>query len=301
MIGKLSFILSVFILSIALLGCDTPECCGFGCGILGGSQSADCGASSSPPEPFMGFRGPGDIAVTIDGDFVVIDSGAVLHVDQTTGDRTIISQFAPLDKDRTGGGPRLGNNGIAVTTDGDFVVIGSDSVVHVDQTSGDRTILSDDRTGGGPGFLFSKDIAVTIDGDFVVIGFVDGLDAVVHVDQFTGDRTILSDDSTGSGPGFGISVGIAVTTDGDFVVIEFVPDLLGLGAVVHVDQFTGDRTIISDDGTGSGPGFENPEDIAVTTDGDFVVIDEGLDAVVHVDQITGDRTILSDATTGTGP
>ncbi len=98
-----SLILSVFILSIALLGCDTPECCGFGCGILGGSQSADCGASSSPPEPFMGFRGPGDIAVTTDGDFVVSETeariNAVVHVDQITGDRTILSDAT------TGTGP----------------------------------------------------------------------------------------------------------------------------------------------------------------------------------------------------
>jgi hypothetical protein len=197
-----SLILSVFILSIALLGCDTPECCGFGCGILGGSQSADCGASSSPPEPFMGFRGPGDIAVTIDGDFVVIDSGAVLHVDQTTGDRTIISKFAPLDKDRTGGGPRFGNVGIAVTIDGDFVVIdsGLGAVVHVDQITGDRTILSDDSTGGGPGFLIPKYIAVTTDGDFVVSETEARINAVVHVDQITGDRTILSDATTGTGP-----------------------------------------------------------------------------------------------------
>ncbi len=148
-----SLILSVFILSIALLGCDTPECCGFGCVILGGSQSADCGASSSPPEPFMGSRGPGDIAVTIGGDFVVIDSGlgAVVHVDQITGDRTILSD------DSTGGGPGfLIPKYIAVTIDGDFVVIGSVTVVHVDQTTGDRTILSDDSTGGGPGFLIPK-------------------------------------------------------------------------------------------------------------------------------------------------
>jgi hypothetical protein len=198
----------------------------------------------------MGFIGPGDIAVTIDGDFVVIDSGALVHVDQTTGDRTIISKFAPLDKDRTGGGPRFGNNGIAVTTDGDFVVIGSDAVVHVDQFTGDRTIISDATTGtgSGPGFENPEDIAVTIDGDFVVID--EGLGAVVHVDQFTGDRTILSDDSTGGGPGFLIPKYIAVTIDGDFVVSETEARIK---ALVHVDQFTGDRTILSDATTGTGP------------------------------------------------
>jgi streptogramin lyase len=103
-------------------------------------------------------------------------------------------------------------------------------------------------------------------------------------------------ESIGSGPGFEDPVGIAVATDGDFVVID-----PGLEAVVHVDQTTGDRTILSDANTGSGPGFEDPRGIAVATDGDFVVVDLGLEAVVHVDQTTGDRTILSDANTGSGP
>jgi hypothetical protein len=55
------------------------------------------------------------------------------------------------------------------------------------------------------------------------------------------------------------------------------------------------------DSIGSGPGFEDLRNIAVATDGDFVVADLGLEAVVHVDQTTGDRTILSDADTGSGP
>jgi len=96
-------------------------------------------------------------------------------------------------------------------------------------------------------------------------------------------------ESIGSGPGFIVPRGIAVTTDGDFVVVD-----LGLEAVVHVDQTTGDRTILSDASTGSGPMFVTPRGIAVATDGDIVVVDSGLDAVVHVDQTTGDRTIISD-------
>jgi streptogramin lyase len=55
-------------------------------------------------------------------------------------------------------------------------------------------------------------------------------------------------DSIGSGPGFVTPFGIAVATDGDFVVVDG-----GLVAVVHVDQTTGDRTILSDASTGSGP------------------------------------------------
>jgi len=52
----------------------------------------------------------------------------------------------------------------------------------------------------------------------------------------------------GSGPGFINPLAIAVATDGDFVVVDGV-----LEAVMHVDQTTGDRTILSDASTGSGP------------------------------------------------
>ena len=44
-----------------------------------------------------------------------------------------------------------------------------------------------------------------------------------------------------------------VEIDGSLVVIDF-----GLEAVIRVDPVSGDRTIISDEGTGSGPGFVGP-------------------------------------------
>jgi len=55
-------------------------------------------------------------------------------------------------------------------------------------------------------------------------------------------------ESIGSGPGFVTPRGIAVEADGSLVVVD-----LGLQAVVRVDPVSGDRTIISDASTGSGP------------------------------------------------
>ena len=52
----------------------------------------------------------------------------------------------------------------------------------------------------------------------------------------------------GSGPAFVSPRGIAVEADGSLVVVD-----LGLDAVVRVDPVSGDRTIISDASTGSGP------------------------------------------------
>ena len=54
-------------------------------------------------------------------------------------------------------------------------------------------------------------------------------------------------------------------------------------------------------GTGAGPDFADPHDIAVEASGDLVVADPGLVAVLRVDPVTGDRTIVSDAGTGAGP
>ena len=194
-----SFILLVFMISIPLLGCDTPECCGLGCGILGGSASCH---HSPPSVPFKGFHNPADIAVTADGDFVVTDNRSVVYVDQFSGDRTIISQSATLDIDRTGGGPNLGFSRIAVRADGDFAVIGTHNglyaLANVDQNTGRRTILSDEKTGSGPDFFHPSDFALTTTGDFVVLNNVTGLGGngeIMLVDQDTGDRSIISDEA----------------------------------------------------------------------------------------------------------
>ena len=210
---------------------------------------------------------------------------------------TIISQFTPLDKDRTGVGAQIGINRISLRADGDFAVLGGNAVANVDQTTGNRTIISDKNSGLGPELFFVKDLAVTPDGDFVVVD--NGLDAVVHVDQITGDRTIISDENTGFGPNIEVPVSIESTADGDYIVLD--TGLTFIWSIIHVDQLTGDRTIISDETTGMGPFFDMPADITVTPDGDIVVVDNGLDAVVYVDQITGDRTIISDELMGNGP
>ena len=264
---------------------------------------------------FMDVRG---IAVEADGSLVVVDAGhdAVVRVDPTTGDRTIISMIImdPADEDDPGRGVGLAFTnlrGIAVEDDGSLVVVDrqDDVVGRVDPETGDRMIISDNEMGMGPDFMDPFGIAVEADGSLVV---VDGkLDAVVRVDLTTdnmGNRTIISGidpnrvyDMVGMGPAFVAPVGIAVEADGSLVVVDS-----NLRAVVRVDLTTdnmGNRTIISkridtDDEidmnmVGSGPAFGLPSGIAVEADGSLVVVDSGLDAVVRVDPTTGERMIIS--------
>ena len=79
-------------------------------------------------------------------------------------------------------------------------------------------------------------------GFLLILGFI-SLGAIGGCNNNGGDS-----DRIGSGPGFVNPVGIAVEADGSLVVTDF-----GLEAVVRVDPISGDRTIISDANTGSGP------------------------------------------------
>ncbi len=251
-------------------------------------------ASAATAMVFVGafLSDPNGIAIEGNGQLVVVDSDldAVVRVDPTTGDRTIVSDAV------TGAGPAFSFlQGIAVEASGQLVVVddGLNAVVRVDPTTGDRTIVSDAATGAGPAFGFPRGIAVEASGQLVVVDR--DLDAVVRVDPSTGDRTIVSDAATGAGPNFTAPRGIAVEASGQLVVVDG-----SLDAVVRVDPPTGDRTIVSDDATGAGPAFSFPLDIAVEASGQLVVVDGGLDAVVRVDPSTGNRTIVSNTTIGKG-
>jgi len=83
--------------------------------------------------------------------------------------------------------------------------------------------------------------------------------------------------------------------DGDCVL----PDA-DLNAILAIDPATGDRTVVSSLGRGSGPVLDFPRAVDFELDGQIIVIDELLQAVLRVDPATGDRTVVSDAVTGTG-
>jgi len=79
-------------------------------------------------------------------------------------------------------------------------------------------------------------------GFLLILGFI-SLGAIGGCNNNGGES-----DSIGSGPGFITPLTIALEADGSLVVTD-----RGQEAVVRVDQVTGDRTILSDANTGSGP------------------------------------------------
>ncbi len=70
--------------------------------------------------------------------------------------------------------------------------------------------------------------------------------------------------------------------------------------VVSVDPITGNRTVISSDGSSSGSILRRPTGIAIEASGSLVVVDAELNGIVRVDPVTGDGEIVSDANTGIG-
>src|SRR5262249_51885670 len=109
--------------------------------LLSGCTNPDCTETIGSG---LNFDLPRSLAVEHDGHLVVPDNrlNAVVRVDPTTGDRSLVSGQG------RGGGPSTPNvEGIAVEANGALVVTSSSGggVVRVDPVNGDRTIVS------GPG------------------------------------------------------------------------------------------------------------------------------------------------------
>jgi streptogramin lyase len=139
---------------------------------------------------------------------------------------------------------------IAVEADGSLVVVDQafGAVVRVSPSTGDLTLVSGLGSGTGPPLVFPGGIAVEADGSLVVVDrdiFPDS-GAVVRVNPVTGDRALISrfdrktNTSIGNGPLLVSPADIAVEADGSLIVVDTT-----LRAVLRVDPFTGNRTLIS--------------------------------------------------------
>ncbi|MCA9431123.1 MAG: hypothetical protein KC940_11500, partial [Candidatus Omnitrophica bacterium] len=127
------------------------------------------------------------------------------------------------------------------------------------------------------------------------IAYVSDRDAgrILKVDLSNGARGVLSGPvpgggSAGSGPAFLAPTGMTDDTNQNLYVADS-----GLAAIFHVDQMTGNRSIISGFGIGSGVNFMEPNDVAREASGSLLVSDLGLDRILRVNPNTGARRILS--------
>ncbi len=182
-----------------------------------------------------------------------------------------------------------GQAGVAVEADGRVAVIDNlrEALFRVDPQTGDRVILSDDRTGTGLEFGSPHGVAIESGGSLLVTD--SSKDAVLRADPMTGDRTVVSRRGVGEGEEFVSPRGIEVAPDGRLLLVDQVVE-----ALFEIDPVTGDRTIASGPDVGLGPEFLDPQDLAIEADGHYLVTNDDLSSLFRVDAATGDRTILAE-------
>ncbi len=206
---------------------------------------------------------PADVIVRNDGKLIVSDasSDSLVLVDPVTLERSILSGSG------VGNGPNfLSPIGMAFDVNGDILVTtveplaGTSALFRVNALTGDREIVSADDMGSGPGPDFWSDVVVDGDGRVLVTNFDGPLQqsrGVLSVDLMTGDRAIVSALGTGVGPTLIQPWGIGIEADGNILVTnESFPIE---DSLIRIDPATGDRTIVSGFGVGSGPNLQNPQ------------------------------------------
>jgi hypothetical protein len=113
----------------------------------------------------------------------------------------------------------------------------------------------------------------------------------------------LSDDTSPAGsPDLDYPRGLAFLPDGDIVVTD--KGHIANPVLIDIDPRTGARTLISGDGTGSGPELREPYTVAVEASGDILVSDAdimGNPELLRISPDTGNRAIVTGGAVGSGP
>lgn len=280
------------------------------------------GAGAGSGEPWLS---PGDLAITADGRAFVLDTGpaTVVQVDPRTGARSTFAKLGDLTPE-TSWNPlslSLGEPGELLVTD-----LTLSRVIALDLATRRRRLVADPLVGSGPRLTGALDAVRAPDGAVVVASVTgsllriapDGTRTVLSgrerqarpvkllptyaavvggqavVCDPVGNRLLrgpaaaplrlreLSGEKRGAGPRLRRPHALEIA-DGAAIVLDRV------GTLMRVDLDTGDRTLISGEGRGSGPMPVNGVDPVVTSDGSIYVLDRGTAQLLHVDPKTGDR------------
>jgi hypothetical protein len=120
-----------------------------------------------------------------------------------------------------------------------------------------------------------------------------------------GVSTLTTDSAPAGSPDLDYPSGMAFLPNGDIVVADDGRTNGAHPIVVQVNPHTGARTLISGDGTGSGPELADPYSVAVEASGDILVaamdISTGNPELLRISPATGNRAIVTGDGVGSGP
>jgi hypothetical protein len=278
-----------------------------------------------------GLLGLGDAILVTDIKTGTNGNGLLFKIDQSTGIRTVLSDFGNLAQGPRGKTPRslattnglLGIGAAILVMDSDAGTSGRGALFSVDPIVGSRKILSDfgDQAQGPIGVYPSNVIAAPgllgLGTTQILVvdehGGTNGRGAIFLVNSFTGSRTLLSDFGDLSKGQLGAHP-VSAAVSPNFLVLSNTALILdtgaganGKGALFIVDS-SGFRTLLSDFGDSTqGPTGGHALRVAVVNNTEILVTDNAAGllskgALFSIDPNTGFRTLLSDfAQTLEGP
>lgn len=217
----------------------------------------------------------------------VTDRGRLIEVEIENGNRRIVSDT------NNGSGPAWSVAAAVALNSTDttaYVMVGlslNSSLVAVDLSTGDRTVISSNDVGSGPMFRRLSTMALSGDEATVYVGDV-GLQALFAVDTTTGERTVVSQDgAVGTGDRLFFPRGLALD---EAAGVAFVgSNIDATQAILEVDLATGDRSILSDASLGGAASvvealdYDSARQVLIASDVSL--------GVVLIDRATGDRFI----------
>jgi len=184
--------------------------------------------------------------------------------------------------------------GIAVSIDGDTVVVGAGGDDSIPTDAGSVYFFGRDQGGANNWGEVTKLTASDAD-DFDALGSAVTIQSDLMFVGSPGD----DDGGNGSGAFYGSELNGSWAALEKFTASDAGPSsgvLKGLG-VFEVDDTTGNRTIVSDNTTGSGNLFLEPEGVAVENPGpgeNYLIADKGIPAIISVDPGTGNQSVYED-------
>jgi hypothetical protein len=229
----------------------------------------------------------------------------IFAVDLVTGARTIISGYG------VGSGPDLSQpRDLALDPAGGSLLVtdvGSLALYSVDIASGARTVVSSASRGTGETFQRPTAVVRTIGGTEAIVAD-SGSYSLLLVNLSSGNRSVISSTTVGTGTYLaGDMYGLEADPANGRVFVTSTgglpkPFLYVAPNVMAVDLSTGDRTVVSNKGNGSGRTFTCPVTVDYDAANDrLLVVDGKMDALMEIDALTGNRTVVSGCTMGAGP
>lgn len=219
-------------------------------------------------------------------------SAVILAVDLDNGNRSVFSGGA------AGSGPAfVALADLAFDRFQDRLVVadaGVPGVFEVDAL-GTRRLISGGGVASGPAFLAPAGVSLYLNSVPLVIDRA--LDALFDVAAVTGNRRILTRVNQGGGPQ------LAQPSAADGASGPPRLELVDGAQILSMSLATGERSLLSGPGRGSGPPFVALADVIVSPlpSPCMTVLDAGAGALLDVDLLSGARSELSGPGRGAGP